>query len=61
MTCARGRNRRAYIFAAVTTMRQEGHSFLYFQALTGAKVKLNLTFTGILKRALGVDGNGRWI
>jgi hypothetical protein len=30
-----------------TTVRPEGHSFLYFQALRGAKVRLNLTFTGL--------------
>jgi hypothetical protein len=42
-------------------VRQEGHSFLYFQAPQGQKVRLNLTFAGILKRALGVEGNGRWI
>ena len=30
MTCARGRNRRAAFLLAVTTVRQEGHSFLYF-------------------------------
>eukprot|EP01047_Picozoa_sp_COSAG01_P041767 COSAG01_NODE_3603_length_5885_cov_6.630315_10_plen_62_part_00 len=37
--CTRGRNRRAAFFAAVTTVRQEGHSFLCFSGLRGANVR----------------------
>ena len=46
MTCTRGRNRRAAFFAAVTTVRQEGHSFLCFSGLRGANVRLKSHFYG---------------